>query len=162
MNAKELAALKSVIRCVEEYQLEADYPLDPLQRRVAQLEKSIADKKRSGEFGKRQLPKKKKANGRFLGHRVPGSVSAPTPVRAPVYAERVVYTGMPERYAPGATHGYNYQVSSQSAYVQQANDQRLYYYPQDDRVAPNSYNAVPPSYGSYVGSGLQPSNQQYM
>ncbi|XP_071711099.1 FRIGIDA-like protein 1 [Rutidosis leptorrhynchoides] len=39
-NAKELAALKSVIYCVEKYDLEDDYPLEPLHRRVGQLERS--------------------------------------------------------------------------------------------------------------------------
>lgn len=120
---KELEALESVIRCVEEYKLEADYPLDPLQRRVSQLEKSKADKKRIGESGKRSRPKKQKVNKRIRG-RVLGfaDVFAPAPVRAPVFAERVVYTGMPEGYAPAATHAYDYQLSSQSAHVQQANN----------------------------------------
>ncbi|KAM2958195.1 hypothetical protein FF2_025088 [Malus domestica] len=30
VNAKELAALKAVIKCVQEFKFEADYPLDPL------------------------------------------------------------------------------------------------------------------------------------
>ena len=48
MNAQELGALKAVIRCVEEYKLETDYPLDPLQKRVAQLERSQAFSKLKG------------------------------------------------------------------------------------------------------------------
>jgi hypothetical protein len=75
-NAQELAALKSVIRCIEEFKLEADYPLDPLQKRVAQLEKSKTDKKRGGEFGRRQQSKKPRANGGFRGFRAPGVAAA--------------------------------------------------------------------------------------
>ena len=48
MNEQELGALKAVIRCVEEYKLETDYPLDPLQKRVAQLERSQAFSKLKG------------------------------------------------------------------------------------------------------------------
>ncbi|RZC67547.1 hypothetical protein C5167_011237 [Papaver somniferum] len=37
-HMKELAAIKSVIKCIEKYKLEADYPLYPLRRRLIQLE----------------------------------------------------------------------------------------------------------------------------
>ncbi|CAH9140069.1 unnamed protein product [Cuscuta epithymum] len=37
-NAQELAALKGIVECVQEYNLEAEYPLAALLRRVAQLE----------------------------------------------------------------------------------------------------------------------------
>lgn len=69
---------------------------------------------------------------------------------------------MPARYPQAALNPYDYQVPGQSAYAQQINDQRLYYYPQDDRVAPSSYNAAPTNYDGYTGSGLQPSHQSYM
>ncbi|KAJ7952795.1 FRIGIDA-like protein [Quillaja saponaria] len=163
-NAQELAALKVVIRCVEEYKLESDYPLDPLQRRVAQLEKSKADKKRSGEFGRRQQPKKPRSNGGFFGFRSSSGNAASSAVmgrQAPPL--RAVYTGMPERYPPAAgQNAYDYQVPGQTVYAQQANDQRLYYYPPDDRVVASSYNATPSNYGSYVGSSLQSPHQPYM
>ncbi|XP_015901625.2 FRIGIDA-like protein 3 [Ziziphus jujuba] len=164
-NAQELAALKTVIRCVEDYKLEAEYTLDPLQKRVAQLERSKADKKRSGEYGKRQQSKKQKANGRFRGYRGPGANSASAPAAGrqgpPVFSERAVYAGMSERYPHAGPHVYDYQPN-QLAYAQQANDQRLYYYPQDDRVPAASYSAAPPNYSGYVGNGLQPSHQPYM
>ncbi|RVX23800.1 FRIGIDA-like protein 3 [Vitis vinifera] len=96
-NAQELAALKAVIRCVEEYKLEADYALDPLQKRVAQLEKSKADKKRMGEAGKYQQPKKQRANGGFHGFRGSASGGAAAGRQAPpVFSERAAYTV--ERY----------------------------------------------------------------
>lgn len=156
VNAQELAALKAVIRCVEEYKLETDYPLDPLQKRVAQLERSQADKKKKGgEYGKRQQTKKQKANGRFRGyHRAPGFSPVTARQGPPFYGERAVHAGIPERYPHVDPHAYDYRVPSQAAYAQQANDQRLYYYPQDGRITPTSYNAAPPNYGSYTGSGL--------
>ncbi|KAJ0098007.1 hypothetical protein Patl1_28585 [Pistacia atlantica] len=97
VNAQELAALKAVVNCVKEYKLEADYPLDPLQKRVAQLERSKSDKKRGGDFG-------------------------------------TAYGGMPERYPQAGPNPYDYQVPGQPAFAQQPTDQRLYFYPQDDRV----------------------------
>ncbi|KAJ9158963.1 hypothetical protein P3X46_024503 [Hevea brasiliensis] len=160
-NAQELAALKAVIRCVEEYQLEADYPLDPLRKRVAQLVKSKSDKKRNGDFGKHQQSKKPRANGGYRGFR-----GGPPPGLAagrqgpPVFSERIPYTGMPERYPHAGPNPYNYQVPGQSSYGQPATDQRMYYYPQDDRTT-GSYDAAP-NYGSYMGAGIRSAHQPYM
>nr|XP_023921755.1 FRIGIDA-like protein 3 [Quercus suber]XP_023921756.1 FRIGIDA-like protein 3 [Quercus suber]XP_023921757.1 FRIGIDA-like protein 3 [Quercus suber]XP_023921758.1 FRIGIDA-like protein 3 [Quercus suber]XP_023921759.1 FRIGIDA-like protein 3 [Quercus suber]POE98797.1 frigida-like protein 3 [Quercus suber] len=163
VNAQELAALKAVIRCIEEFKLEADYPLDPLQRRVAQLEKSKTDKKRGGDFGRRQQSKKPRANGGFRGFRAPVASAASAGRQGPpAFVERAAYTGMSERYPHAGMATYDYQVPSQPAFVQQANDQRLYYYPQDDRVTPTSYNAASTNYGGYIGGGLQSSHQPYM
>jgi hypothetical protein len=173
-NAQELAALRAVIRCVRDYNLEAEYPLDPLQKRVAQLENSRPDKKRPVESVKQQQYKKPRANGGRFGSRAPGhSRSGPPPAAAaagggrqvpPVYGERTtLYAGMTERYPPAVPTAYDYENPSQSAYAQQAYDQRSYYYPQDDqRVAPSTYAAPPSSYGGYAGSGAQPSHQQFM
>ncbi|KAL6957170.1 hypothetical protein U1Q18_042428 [Sarracenia purpurea var. burkii] len=155
-NAQELAALRDVIRCVKQYKLEADYPLDPLQKRLTQLEKSKPDKKRSVESVKhQQYNKKPRANGGNFGFRAPTSVVAPTPTPAPVFGERTVYPVISERYPHAPPSSYDYQTPSQSTYAsQQAYDQRSYYYPQDERVTA--------SYGSYMGSGMQPAHQQYM
>ncbi|KAB2008539.1 hypothetical protein ES319_D10G105900v1 [Gossypium barbadense] len=157
INARELAALKAVIRCVQDYGLEADYSLDPLQKRLAQLEKAKADnKKRGGDSGKHHPRKKSRPNGGFRGYRGPPGRQAPL-----VYNQRAAFTGMPERYTHAGPNPYNYQIPNQPAYVPQANDQRLYYYSQDDKVATSSYNAAATSnYGSYSGSGLQPSHSQ--
>ncbi|THU51288.1 hypothetical protein C4D60_Mb06t29420 [Musa balbisiana] len=45
----ELSALKTVIKRIEE-----QYPIDPLQKHIVQLEKSKADKKRAAEAAKPQ------------------------------------------------------------------------------------------------------------
>lgn len=163
-NAQELAALKAVIRCVEEFKLEADYPLDPLQKRVAQLEKSKTDRKRGGEFNKRQQAKKPRAHGGFRGFRASGLPASSAGGRhgPPAFGERIAYPGMPERYPHAALATYDYQVPGQPAFGAQANDQKLYYYPHDDRVAPTSYNVASTNYGSYMGNGLQSSHPPYM
>lgn len=156
VNTRELAALKAVIRCAEEHKLEADYPLDSLHKRVAQLDRSQADKrKRSGDAGKLQHTKKQKSNRRFAGHqRGPGFTAALAPSAArhgpPIYGERVVPAGIPERYHYGDPR-YDSRVPHQPA---------LYYHPQDDRVPPVPFNSAPPNYGGYAGGGLQPSHHQ--
>ncbi|MQL98792.1 hypothetical protein Taro_031506, partial [Colocasia esculenta] len=46
-GALELGALRAVLRCIEEYNLQTEYPPSPLRKRVAELEKAKADKKRT-------------------------------------------------------------------------------------------------------------------
>ncbi len=62
VNERELTALKAVIKCIEDHKLEEQYPVDPLQKRVLQLEKAKADKKRATEVAKPQS-KRPRANG---------------------------------------------------------------------------------------------------
>ncbi|KAI3947874.1 hypothetical protein MKX01_034539 [Papaver californicum] len=46
LHVKELAGIKTVIECIEEYKLEAHYKLDPLLKRMIQLEQWKSNKKR--------------------------------------------------------------------------------------------------------------------
>ncbi|WOL01300.1 FRIGIDA-like protein 3 [Canna indica] len=62
MNERELSALKAVIKCIEEHKLEEQYPVDPLQKRILQLEKAKADKRRAAEAAKPQS-KRPRAGG---------------------------------------------------------------------------------------------------
>ncbi|XP_062198848.1 FRIGIDA-like protein 4b [Phragmites australis] len=58
MNERELSALKAVIKCIEEHKLDEQYPIDPLQKRVIQLEeKARADKKRAVQAAKPHSPR---------------------------------------------------------------------------------------------------------
>ncbi|KAH7423128.1 hypothetical protein KP509_12G040400 [Ceratopteris richardii] len=47
IHMKELNAARAVLKCVETYKLEADYPTEGLQRRIAQLEKLSTEKRRN-------------------------------------------------------------------------------------------------------------------
>eukprot|EP00268_Persea_americana_P045847 TRINITY_DN469_c0_g1_i1.p1 TRINITY_DN469_c0_g1~~TRINITY_DN469_c0_g1_i1.p1 ORF type:complete len:544 (-),score=139.84 TRINITY_DN469_c0_g1_i1:245-1876(-) len=95
-NEKELSALKVVIKCIEDHKLEDQYPVDPLQKRVLQLEKAKADKKRAAEASKPQS-KRPRANGSPYGPRVPG-IPEKSFYRAP---ERYPYMyDRPYPYAP--------------------------------------------------------------
>ncbi|KAL4582198.1 hypothetical protein LXL04_006740 [Taraxacum kok-saghyz] len=46
-NTKELVALQNVVYCVQKYDLETEYPLEAIYRRVEQLERAKVDRKRS-------------------------------------------------------------------------------------------------------------------
>lgn len=54
VNEKELTALKAIIRCIEDHKLEEQFPVDPLQKQVMEIEKAKADKKRATEVAKPQ------------------------------------------------------------------------------------------------------------
>ncbi|XP_076938335.1 FRIGIDA-like protein 3 [Bidens hawaiensis] len=62
VSEREMHALKAVIKSIEDHKLEDAYPPGPLQRRILQLEKAKADKKRATEVAKPQ-PKRPRANG---------------------------------------------------------------------------------------------------
>ncbi|XP_076902392.1 FRIGIDA-like protein 3 [Bidens hawaiensis] len=92
VGEKELSALKSVIKCIEEHKLENEYPLDPLQKRILQLEKAKADKKQATEVVKPQS-KRPRANG----------VAGYGPRNTTVTADKNFYA---TRYAPPAQYMY--------------------------------------------------------
>ncbi|MBA0733033.1 hypothetical protein Gogos_017085 [Gossypium gossypioides] len=129
-SERELAALKAVIKCIEEHNIEEQYPVDPLQKRLLLLEKVKADKKGSTEATKPQT-KRARANGAGYGPRVT-NVAADKPFysrttdRYPqyVYDRPYVYSGPADNHSPsllgsatynftpshGNYFGYQYQV----------------------------------------------------
>lgn len=63
---REISALKSVIKCVEDHGLESQYPKDEMLMRIEKLEKEKADRKRPAAapvFKPQQPPKQQKYNG---------------------------------------------------------------------------------------------------
>lgn len=174
--AQELAAVRAVVRCIRDYKLEAEYPLDPLQRRVGQLEKAISndksksnDKRRHSGSAKHQQFKKPRPSGGTHGSTRPANVPSRQPPsvlveRVAAYnpsrpvpsglVERATYAGLSDKYTHLST-SYDYQAPSQAAYPQQSYEQRSYYYPADDGTTATSYApSLPYSYGNYAGSGM--------
>lgn len=178
-NAEELAAVKAIVQCIRDYKLEAEYPLDPLLRRVAQLEKAISndkdrsnDKKRPSGSGKHQHFKRPRVTGGTHGSiRHPNVLSIqpqsvlieraaannPSRLVPSVLVERAAHPGLLDKYAYLST-SYDYQPPSQATYPQQTYEQRSYYYPADEGIAASSYTAAPlsSSYASYSGGGVLP------
>ncbi|KAA8525312.1 hypothetical protein F0562_007167 [Nyssa sinensis] len=60
-NNSELNAIRAIIKCVEDHKLESQFTLDSLKKRVTQLEKTKADKKRSAASTSK--PSNKRAHG---------------------------------------------------------------------------------------------------
>ncbi|XP_050208104.1 FRIGIDA-like protein 3 isoform X2 [Mercurialis annua] len=171
VDAQELATLRAVIRCVKDFELEADYPLDPLHRRVSQLARSKYDKKRGGGFNRQQQQSKKpRASGGasrgFRGFRACAS-NAPAgggrQAPPPPFAERTPYTGIPERYLHAAQNVYDHQIPTQSPYGHQpTTEQRMYHYPQDYRNPAGSYDASTSSYSNYMGPDAYTRQLRYL
>jgi hypothetical protein len=95
VNERELIALKGVIKCIEEHKLEEQYPLDPLLKRVAQLEKAKAAKKRETEATKPQ-PKRPRANA-VAGY-APRFTNIPSPDKTSYGNARVADRYPPQQY----------------------------------------------------------------
>ncbi|KAG9154367.1 hypothetical protein Leryth_000806 [Lithospermum erythrorhizon] len=131
LNDKELIALKAVIKCIEDHKLEEQYPLNPLQNRILQLEKVKADKKRATEVSKPQ-PKRPRANGAGYG-----------PQRATNAAtDKNSYSRTTDRYPPQYVY------------------ERPYCYPAPvDNHMPSFVGTVAygpaPGHGNFFGNGFQ-------
>ncbi|KAL3505922.1 hypothetical protein ACH5RR_031304 [Cinchona calisaya] len=154
---KEQSALRAVIKCIEEYKLEADFPSENLKKRLEQLEKTKTEKrkpvavpanKRTRASNGGPMPPAKA--GRLTNAYVSSSFpTAPTFVRSPShspYAAGVpAYPSLPAAYpSPPAIYGHGSRSPSPYAYSPEA-------YP----VAPVTY----PAYGGY-GSPMAPAYQQ--
>ncbi|KAI4354096.1 hypothetical protein L6164_002995 [Bauhinia variegata] len=113
VNDRELIALKAVIKCIEEHKLDEQYPLDPLQKRVIQLEKAKADKKRVTEAAKPQ-PKRPRANGVGYGPRASDKTSYPRVAdRYPqyVYERPYMYPAPTDNHCPPLMASATYSMS---------------------------------------------------
>ncbi|XP_065000141.1 FRIGIDA-like protein 3 [Musa acuminata AAA Group] len=125
INERELSALKAVIKCIEEHKLEEQYPVDPLQKRILQLEKAKADKRRAAEAAK---PQSKRP-------RATGSVYTPRITSMP---DKSFYCGPPERFA--------YPYDRQYVYPAEAHHPTL--------MGSAPYTISPP-HTTYYGNGYQ-------
>lgn len=137
VNERELTALKAVIKCIEDHKLEEQYPLDPLQKRVLQLEKAKADKKRATEVAKPQ-PKRPRANG--IGH---ANGVGHAPRAANVAADKNFYARVTDnRYPP------QYMYDRPYAYPAPTDNQ----FP--SHLGSAAYS-VSPAHGNFFGNGFQ-------
>ncbi|KAE8708097.1 FRIGIDA-like protein 3 [Hibiscus syriacus] len=114
VSERELPALKAVIKCIEEHNLEEQYPVDPLQKRVLLLEKAKADNRRATEAAKPQ-PKRPRANGAGYGPRI-----------ANVAVDKTFYPRVTDRYMqyvydrpyvyPGPVDNYSHSLVGSATY----------------------------------------------
>ncbi|KAI3745137.1 hypothetical protein L1987_58240 [Smallanthus sonchifolius] len=128
VSERELSALKAVTKCIEDHKLETQYPLDPLQKRILQLEKAKADKKQATEVVKPQS-KRPRANGVVAGYG-PRNTNTTTTTDKNLYAAR---------YAP----------PTQYMYYPGPSENHVHAF-----LGPTSYNMAP-NHGTYFGNGFQ-------
>ncbi|EYU45654.1 hypothetical protein ABFS82_14G017100 [Erythranthe guttata] len=154
---KEQSAIRAVLRCIEEYKLENDFPSDNLKKRLSELEKvKIEKKKPASPAAKRTRasnggPMPPAKAGRSTNAYVSSFPSPPTYMRSPShtqYPSAVAYPAMPAVYAHG---------SRSPSYV---------YSPEAHPASPAIVGAYPVSpvnfpaaYGGY-SNGMAPAYQQ--
>jgi len=165
--AKELSALRAVIKCIDEHKLESEYPVDSLQKRAAQLEKEKADKKRSLDAIKTQSKRPRtNSGGGYMpppaGIERSGGYASSNAVDRSFYrpADRVPYptaaVGHTAYNLPGQS---SYDRSSQAMYGTSAVP-RSYMYSGDNTgssgLGSGSYNSASSYNGYHPGGGLPP------
>ncbi|KAH7843343.1 hypothetical protein Vadar_015511 [Vaccinium darrowii] len=124
-SRKEQSALRAVIKCIEEYKLEAEFPPESLKKRLEQLEKTKVEKKRPAAA---PANKRTRANnggpmppakaGRSTNAYVSSFPAAPTFVRSPSHTQYPMgvpsYPSSPVMYGSRSppTHPYAYSPES--------------------------------------------------
>ncbi|XP_045787991.1 FRIGIDA-like protein 4a [Trifolium pratense] len=152
---KEQSALKSVIKCIEEYNLEAEFPPENLKKRLEQLEKVKPEKRKQIVVPANKRTRASNSNGgpmppakagRLTNAYVSSFPAAPTFVRSPSHGQ---YPAALPPY-PSPPHMYG---SRSPSYA---------YSPEPAPAIAASYPAPPmnyPAYGSY-GNVMAPTYQQ--
>ncbi|XP_059649612.1 FRIGIDA-like protein 4a [Cornus florida] len=151
---KEQSALRAVIKCIEEYKLESEFPPENLKKRLEQLEKAKSEKKKpvAVPANKRTRasnggPMPPAKAGRSTNAYVSSFPAAPTFIRSPSHTQYP--TGIPAYTAAPAMYGSR---SPPYAYSPEAAPPAL----------AGSYPGAPvnyPAYGGY-GNGMAPAYQQ--
>ncbi|KAF3457139.1 hypothetical protein FNV43_RR01796 [Rhamnella rubrinervis] len=152
---KEQSALRAVIKCIEEYKLEAEFPPENLKKRLEQLEKVKVEKKRPATV---PANKRTRANnggpmppakaGRLANAYVSSFPAAPTFIRSPTHAQYPA--PVPPYHSPPTMYGSRSPPTNPYAYSPEA--------------APlgGSYPGAPMNYSPYggYGNGMAPAYQQ--
>jgi len=154
---KEQSALRAVIKCIEEYKLEAEFPPENLKKRLEQLEKTKTEKRKPAAV---PANKRTRANnggpmppakaGRLTNAYVSSFPAAPTIMRSPSHAQYPA--GISPYHSPPTMYGSRSPPTNPYAYSPEAVPPPLAgSYP----VAPMNY----PAYAGY-GNGMAPAYQQ--
>lgn len=152
---KEQSAIRAVLKCIEEYKLEAEFPPENLKKRLEQLEKAKIEKKKpSSPAAKRTRastggPMPPAKAGRSTNAYVSSFPSPPTYIRSPSHTQYPAavpaYPAVPAIYGHGSR-------SPPYAYSPEAPPPAIVgSYP----VSPVSF----PAYGGY-NNGMAPAYQQ--
>lgn len=150
---KEQSALRAVIKCIEDYKLQAEFPPENLKKRLEQLEKAKTEKKKPAAVPATKRTRASNGGpmppakaGRLTNAYVSSFPAPPTFVRSPSHTQYPA--GVTAYASPPAVYGSR---SPPYAYSPEAAPPLAGSYP----GAPMNY----PAYGGY-GNGLAPAYQQ--
>ncbi|KAK2647011.1 hypothetical protein Ddye_022206 [Dipteronia dyeriana] len=164
---KEQSALRSVIKCIEEYKLEAEFPPENLKKRLEQLEKAKVEKKKPAAVPANKRTRASNGGpmppakaGRSTNAYVSSFPAPPTFVRSPSHSQ---YPAGVSPYQSPPYQSPSYQ-SPPTLYGTRSPQAHPYAYSPEAAPPPlaGSYPGAPmnyPAYGGY-GSGLAPAYQQ--
>lgn len=155
---KEQSALRAVIKCIEEYKLEAEFPPENLKKRLDQLEKVKIEKRKPAAVPANKRTRASNSNGgpmppakagRLTNAYVSSFPAAPTFVRSPSHGQ---YPAALPPY-PSPPHMYGSRSPPTNPYA---------YSPEPAPAIAGSYPAAPMNYPAYGGYGnvLAPTYQQ--
>ncbi|KAK1350227.1 hypothetical protein POM88_054710 [Heracleum sosnowskyi] len=111
---KEQSALRAVVKCIEEYKLEAEFPSESLKKLLEQLEKVKTEKKRPAAVHGGPMPPAKA--GRLTNASVSSFPAPPTFVRSPSHS-RYPTTGVPQYQVSPPMYGHDSRSPPASHYV---------------------------------------------
>lgn len=160
-NKLELNCIKSIIKCVETFNLEPQFTLEILKKRVVELESGTVERKRKQESKRSQAKRSRlgSSNSSFRSARPFRSsrASYPSyPPNLPMAAAQIPPARQPYNYA--AQVGFDvHPPASYGAAAHRSPSLPQYYAPEDISGARNAmpYGGPPVNYGSYDYSGAQ-------
>ncbi|CAL9778454.1 unnamed protein product [Musa acuminata subsp. burmannicoides] len=162
-TSKELGALRSVIKAVEEYKLESQYPREFLEKQVAKLEKRKEEKKRTVaaaaaasnfKIQKQQHPNKRPRPTATTSNAITGQSLPPGITEQPQFglADPSPHMGLAGAYG-FASSGSLYNNASISGF---RSPPRSYLYSSESLAGTSGFYDRPVNYTGYPGSRLPP------
>lgn len=143
-NKKEQSALRAVIKCVEDRKLEAEFPLDDLQKQLEELERAKTQKKKAASSSSNS------GSSGPANKRIRASNGAPVP---PDMADRLTeYNGVPSPTITSTSPSSRASYGTSSPYSYNSHAGHTLYYGQCVPVLREPY--VYPQDASNVGLGM--------
>ncbi|XP_021716985.1 FRIGIDA-like protein 4a [Chenopodium quinoa] len=155
-NRKEQSALRAVLKCIEEYKLEDEFPPENLKKRLEQLEKFKTDKKKTAS-----VPANKRTRVCNNGYMPPAKAGRSTNAYVSSFPPAPAYVRSPSHpQYPAGVAPYPYDRPAPAMYGSSSPP-----YPYSPEAAPPAmagpYSGAPISYPTYgYSNGMAPSYPQ--
>ncbi|XP_026392854.1 FRIGIDA-like protein 3 [Papaver somniferum] len=157
-TAKQISALKAIVKCIEEHKLEAEYPREGLDVHISQLEKQLSSKKRAtnvpAAVGKQQQKQQAQPPQQHSGNKRSGTTAG---------SSQQQHTGNKRSRGPPSSQALPSSAKSvgvppsQADYYEPPPSQAEYYHPSSmllhgqDRVSPYLGGALSSAHHYSVG-----------